>query len=315
MLSRRLRRYIRHGMLTQLAVFEAVVRHASFTRAGEALYMAQPTVSLHIKKLSDALELPLLEIAGRRPCPTAAGREVYAATLDIFRRLAELDARLAMLRSASSGDLRIAVSTTGKYFVPRLLAEFWRNHPDVRISLLVLNRQHLLDRLQADADDLYIFSNPPEGTDMVLHTLCANPMEIYAGADHPLAGRHSLKFADIANEPFLMREPGSGTRLVAETFYAQYGATPNVRMEFGSNEAIKQAIIAGMGISLLSRHTVGAGATKQLVALDVEHLPIRRYWYLAYPEDRQLPAIARAFVAEVMRTGTDSEHACAVHIP
>ncbi len=302
-----MRRYVRHGVLTQLAVFEAVARHSSFTHAGEELHMAQPTVSLHIKKLCDTMALPLFETIGRRLCLTAAGREVHAAAQDIFRRIAELDARLAMLRTASSGDLRIAVSTTGKYFAPRLLADFWRAHPDVHISLLVLNRQHLLSRLQANADDLYIFSNPPEQEAMILHTLLANPMELYASAHHPLARRRHLKFEDIASEPFLMREPGSGTRLVAETYYAQHDARPNVRMELGSNEAIKQAIIAGLGISLLSRHTVGnATRGKGLVALQVEGLPIQRYWYLAYPESNRLSPVAQAFVEQVTgMTGTD----------
>lgn len=299
------RRYLRHGTLTQLAALEAVARHASFTRAAEELHMAQPTVSLHVKKLSELIGLPLLETTDRRPQCTAAGHEVCAATRDIFRALAHLHTRLAMLRSPAAGELHVAISTTAKYFVPHLLSSFWRSHPRVRISLSVMNREQLLGRMTEGLDDLYVLSNPPEGAALSLHTLLANPMELYAGADHPLAGHRRLQFSDVAGEPFLMREQGSGTRLVAEQWFAEQHARPVVRMELGSNEAIKQAVIAGLGVALLSGHTVGAANRRAgLVALHVTGLPIMRYWYLAYPENRPLTPVAQAFVAHSTRSET-----------
>lgn len=302
--DRHLRRYFRHGTLTQLAVFEAVARHNSYTRAAEELHMAQPTVSVQMKKLSDTVGLPLLEMIGRRVHLTEAGRELHAACQDIFDRIADVETRLAGLRSASAGQLRLAVSTTGMHFAPRLLAQFAQQHVGMDISLAVLNRQNLLQRLAANADDFYIFSNPPEDMDVVMHTLLPNPLEIYARADHPLARRKRLRFADIAAEPFLMREAGSGTRMVAEELFAQHRLAPNVHMELGSNEAIKQAILGGLGLSLLSRQTIGPAAQHEgLVALDVQGLPVQRYWYLVYPEGRLLSPAAQAFLDALRRPG------------
>jgi DNA-binding transcriptional LysR family regulator len=168
-----------------------------------------------------------------------------------------------------------------------------------------MNREQLLGRLAEGLDDLYVLSNPPEDTPLALHTLVPNPMEIYAAAGHPLAGRRRLRQTEVADEPFLMREPGSGTRLVAERWFAAQGMRPVVRMEMGSNEAIKQAVVSGLGLALLSRHTVGAADRRDgLVALHVEGLPILRYWYLAYPENRPLSRIAQAFVADATRPET-----------
>ncbi len=249
MKHRNLRRYFKHGTLTQLSVFEAVARLRSFTRAAEELHMAQPTVSVQVKKLSETIGLPLFEIIGRRVHMTEAGRELYAAVQDIFGKIGEVEHRLAGMRSASAGTLRIAVTTTGKYFAPRLLAQFVERYPGIEISLNVLNRQSLLNRLAGNLDDFYIFSNPPEDIDVAMHTLLPNPIEVYARSDHPLASRRGIPFREVAAEPFLMREAGSGTRMVAESMFAQHHMKPRIRMELGSNEAIKQGIVGGLGSS------------------------------------------------------------------
>jgi DNA-binding transcriptional LysR family regulator len=300
MKHRNLRRYFKHGTLTQLSVFEAVARLRSFTRAAEELHMAQPTVSVQIKKLSETIGLPLFEIIGRKVHMTDAGREMYAAVQDIFAKIGEVEQRLASLRSAGAGTLRIAVTTTGKYFAPRLLAQIVERYPGIEISLNVLNRQSLLHRLAANLDDFYIFSNPPEDIDVIMHTLLPNPIEVYARADHPLAERRNIPFRDIAAEPFLMRESGSGTRMVAESMFARHHLKPRIRMELGSNEAIKQGIVGGLGLSILSRHTmVGASGQDGVVALDVEGFPVQRWWYLVYAEGKQLSATGKAFLEHV----------------
>lgn len=302
MKHRHLRRYFKHGTLTQLSVFEAVARLRSFTRAAEELHMAQPTVSVQIKKLSETIGLPLFEIIGRRVHITDAGRELYAACQDIFAKIGEVEHRLAGMRSASAGALRLAVTTTGKYFAPRLLAQFVERHPGIDISLNVLNRQALLHRLAGNLDDFYIFSNPPEDIDVVMHTLLPNPIDVYARSDHPLASRRAISFREIAAEPFLMREPGSGTRMVAESVFERHHLKPRIRMELGSNEAIKQGIVGGLGLSILSRHTmVGAAHQEGVVALDVEGFPVQRWWYLVHTEGKQLSATCRAFLEHVSR--------------
>jgi DNA-binding transcriptional LysR family regulator len=304
MKHRNLRRYFRHGTLSQLSVFEAVARHSSFTRAAEELHMAQPTVSVQVKKLAEAIGLPLFEMVGRRVQMTPAGRELYAACQDIFLSIAAVEERLARLRASDTGSLRIAVSTTAKYFAPRILAKFLERLPDVDVALTVLNREQLLNRLAGNLDDFYVFSNPPEEIPVVMHALLPNPTWIYARADHRLAGQRGLSFADVAGEPFLLRELGAGTRIVAEEVFASYGCRPNVRMELGSNEAIKQAILGGLGLSLLSQHTMGPGTQHDgLVALDVAGFPLRRWWYLVYPEGKQLSPTAQAFLEFVRQPG------------
>lgn len=304
MKHRNLRRYFRHGTLTQLSVFEAVARNSSFTRAAEEMHMAQPTVSVQVKKLAETIGLPLFEMVGKRVQLTAAGRELYAACQDIFVKIGEVEQRLSRLRAPDSGSLRVAVSTTAKYFAPRVLAKFLERLPGIDVSLIVLNRQQLLNRLAGNLDDFYIFSNPPEEIDVVMHTLLANPTFVYARADHPLAGRRGLKFAEVAAEPFLFREPGSGTRSVADQQFEAHRCKPNVRMELGSNEAIKQAILGGLGLSILSQHTMAPGTQHDgLVALDVEGFPLARWWYLVYPEGKRLTPTAQAFLEFVRQPG------------
>jgi DNA-binding transcriptional LysR family regulator len=304
MKHRHLRRYFRHGTLTQLSVFEAVARHASFTRAAEELHFAQPTVSVQMKKLAGAIGLPLFELAGKRVQLTAAGRELHAACADIFLRIAALEERLARLRSGASGSLALAVTTAGGCFAPRLLAKFWRFHPGVEASLAVLNRQQLLRRLAANLDDFYVFSNPPEGAEVVSHPLLPDPVFVYARADHPLAARRRLEFRALASEPFLLREPGSGTRMVAEQVFAEHGARPPIRMELGSNAAIREAIRGGLGLSILSVHAIGPGSERDgVVALDVAGFPLPRWWHLVYLEGRRRSPVAQAFLDQVRQPG------------
>ena len=291
------RRFMRHGMLPQLAVFECAARHGSFTRAAEELHLAQPTVSTQLKKLSDTLGLPLFEQIGKKVHLTPAGRAVLEGCGDLFKTFERIDASLAGLRTLENGQLRLAVSTTGKYFTPRLLAAFVQKHPKIEVSLQIHNRQGLIDRLARNADDLYIFCNPPTEQEVVCQPILANPMVAFARADHPLAGRKRIPFEEFAREPFLMREVGSGTRLIAWEAFDRHGVEPQVRMELSTNEAIKQAILAGLGVSILSRYTMGLDTEhRDLVVLDVEGLPIERHWQFCYPVGKQIPPAARAFM-------------------
>ncbi len=297
-----LRRYIKHGTLTQLAVFEAVARLGSFTRAGEELHIAQPTVSVQVKKLAATIGLALFEQSRRKITLTEAGRELYALCQDIFDRIQQVEGRLAGLRTRSGAKLRIAVSTTGKYFAPRLIGKFWEAHPGVEVSLSVMNRQNLLHRLEADLDDIYVLSDPPEALSAVVHALMPNPLYVYARDDHPLARRRNVSFAEVAREPLLLREPGSGTRLACEEIFATYRVQPQARLELDSNEAIKQSIVAGLGVAILSRHAVGSETRRgHLVQLDVEGFPVMRRWYLVHPETRPLAPGAQLFVEHALR--------------
>lgn len=293
----KIRRFLKHGTLPQLSVFEAVARLGNFTRAGEELYMAQPTVSVHIKKLTETVGLPLFEQVGRKVYLTDAGAILHKACAEIFATLANVEDSYAQMRSLESGRLRVAVSTTGKYFVPRLLAEYVKDHPGVEISMQVQNREALVERLAANADDLYVFANPPSEPEVVTQVILPNPYVAFAKDDHPLAHAKGIDFARFAQEPLLIREPGSGTHMVTLECYEKHGLQPNIRMELGSNEAIKQAILAGLGVSIMSRYTLGLDSdSRGLVVLDVEGLPIEGAWYFAYPVGKQPPPVVRSFM-------------------
>lgn len=306
----KIRRYLRHGMMPQLAVFEAISRLGSFTRAGEELFMAQPTVSMHMKKLTETLGVTLIEQVGKKIIITDAGRELATTCQDIFGRLSAMEDRFTSLRDLDHGRLRIAVSSAGKYFVPRLLGGFCARHPNIDVTMHVDNWQGMLARMQEFADDLYVLSTPPLEIALVSVPILPNPIEVFARSDHALVARRSIPFERLADEPFIMREPGSATRRIMQDLFARHAITPRVRMELASNEAIKQAVLGGLGIALLSRYVVGLDVhNPDLRALDIDGFPLMQQWHIVYPAGKRLPAVATAFVDHV-RANADREVLC-----
>jgi LysR family transcriptional regulator, low CO2-responsive transcriptional regulator len=288
---------MRHSTFRQLEVFEAIARLGSFTRAAEELHLTQPTVSMQIRKLTDTVGLPLFEQIGKRIYLADAGKALQVTCSEIFESLNNFEMMVADMRGLKQGKLRLAVVTTAKYFAPRLLGAFCKEYPGIDVSLKVSNRERLLERLGENQDDLYVLGQPPEGLDVVYEPFLDNPLVVLAPNNHPLAAQRNIPLALLAEEPFIMREPGSGTRIAVERLFRQHGLDLNVRMELGSNEAIKQAIIGGLGISVLSRHTmVLDAATGLLTTLDVEHFPIKRKWYTVYPTGKQPSIVAQAFL-------------------
>lgn len=294
---------LRQATFRQLEVFAAIARLKSFTRAAEELFLTQPTVSMQIKKLTEIVGLPLFEHIGKRVHLTPAGEELDAACRELFERVARLEMQLADMKGLKRGHLRLSVVTTAKYFAPRLLGPFYQKYPGIEVSLEVTNREHMLERLTDNLDDLYIIGQPPQNMDIIAQPFLANPLVVVAPADHPLAGAKRVPLARLAQEPFLTREPGSGTRKAVERLFAEQGLSLNVRMELGSNEAIKQGILGGLGISVISRHTVALHAAGALTILDVQHFPIERHWYVAYPRGKQLSVVARAFLEYLLTAG------------
>lgn len=297
MLQPGIRRYLKHGTLPQLRVFEASARLGSLTRAAEELHIAQPTASVQIKKLSETIGLPLFEQVGRRVFLTEAGQRLYAGCHDVFRALSVLEETLNGMRAMESGHLRLAVCSTGKYFAPRMLGAFIQRYPGVEASLAIHNRKTLIGRLANNEDDLYVFASPFEREDVVTQALLPNPLVVFARDDHRLANARLISFERIAAEPFLMREPGSGTRLIATKLFEQRGLTPRIRLELSDDEAIKEAILAGLGVAIMSRFTLGLEPEpSRLICLDVEGFPLENHWHFAYPVGKQLSATARAFM-------------------
>ena len=288
---------MRHSTLRQLEVFESIARLGSFTRAAEELFLTQPTVSIQIKKLTDDVGLPLFEQIGKKIYLTDAGRELYQTCLDVFEHFAHFETTIADMKGLKAGKLKLAVVTTAKYFAPRLLGIFCRQYPGVDVSLEVTNRERLLERLINNQDDLYILGQPPKEIDTVAQAFLHNPLVVLAPIDHPLANKKKITLKRIAEEPFLSREPGSGTRVATERIFYEQGLKLKIRMELGSNEAIKQAVIAGLGVSVLSRYTLPLDAPMgQLTMLDVQGFPIDRQWYYAYPSGKQISIVTEAFL-------------------
>lgn len=293
---------IRHATLRQLQVFEAIVRLGSFTRAAEELFLTQPTVSMQIKKLADAMGLPLFEHVGRNVRPTEAGLELYESCRRIFENLANLEMKIADLKGVRRGRLRLAVITTAKYFTPEILGDFCRLYPGIEVALKVTNRERIIERMDANEDDLYIMGQTPtDHAGIDAYEFAPNPLVVLAPRGHPLVGKKAIPLARIAEEPIILREPGSGVRDAMLKAFDRAGVRPQVRMELGSNEAIKHAIVGGLGLSVLSLHTLTLEGTDGPVAiLDVEGFPIIRQWYIAHPRGRELSLVARAFLEFVL---------------
>jgi len=287
---------LRHATLNQLRIFLAVARNKSFARAAEELHLSPPTLSLQVKQLSETVGQPLFEQLGKKIYLTAAGTTLAEASEDIEARLQRLAEDLAALQGVERGSLKLAILTTVKYTVPKLLGGFCAAHPGIDVAMVVGNREKLLQRLAGNEDDLYIMGQPPEQMNVISEALADNPLVLVAPPKHPLVGQRGIAPKKLAHEPFILREPGSGTRLTAEKFFASQGVVLRNRLEVGSNEAIKQTVAGGLGLAVLSIHTVAAELTLgELAQLDVQGFPLIRRWHVVYPRGKRLSAAATAF--------------------
>ena len=290
-----------HLTLRQLKVFESVARQLNYTRAAEELHLTQPAVSMQIKQLEGSLGVALLEQLGKRIHLTEAGQEVLVYARGITQQLDELEGVLNRIKGLGGGRLRISVATTANYFVPTLLGSFSRRYPDVTVSLDVTNRETLLRQLAENTVDLVIMGQPPAEADVEAHSFLDNPLVVVAPPDHPLARDKTVPLARLQEETFLVREPGSGTRIAMERFFSERGMRLRTGMEVGSNEAIKQSVQAGLGLGLLSRATIEQElALKRLAVLDVAEFPIMRHWYVVHRRGKRLSAAAEAFKSFVL---------------
>ena len=295
-----------HLTLHQLKVFETAARHQSFTRAAEELFLTQPTVSVQMKQLAQAVGLPLFEKVGKQLFLTEAGQELLQTSYDIFERLERYEMLVADLQGMARGKLRLATVTTTKYFVPRLLGPFCNQYPGVEISLEVTNHQRLEERMAANLDDLYILSQPPEHINLHVQPFLENPLVVLAPASHALAGKQRLSIQCLNDKPFIFREAGSGTRQAVQELFGKHRITVNTRLELSSNEAIKQAVAGGLGLSVLSRHTLHPGEDQELAILDIEYFPIQRHWYVCYATGKKLSVVANTFLEHLLDNSQQS---------
>jgi DNA-binding transcriptional LysR family regulator len=299
--------------LHQLQIFVAVAVHGGVSRAAAALHLSQPTVSMQVKQLAEAFGAALLEQAGRGVRLTPAGEEVLCLARTMLRAAEDADGRLAALQGATRGRLRVAAASTAESFIPRLLGDFQRTYPGVVVELKVVNRAEVVARLADDRDDLYVMTQPPSELPVVATAFAANPLVVVAPSGHPLARRSRIPLAELARHEFVVRETGAGTRLVADAFFAARGVALGARLELGSNEAVKQAVIGGLGLAVIALVALRDELLhhRRVRILDVESLPIPGRWHWVTRADRQASLIARnwiAFVAE-QQAGLEADQA------
>lgn len=297
---------IRRITFRQLQIFCTVTRHLSFVRASEELHLTQPAVSMQIKQLEEALELPLIDRFGKRVRLTEAGRAFHEHASRVLGELHDAEETLNQLKGLRGGTVTVGMVSTAKYFVPQLLARFTSKHPDVELRLLTGNRGTLLGHLHRNEIDLAIMGRPPREMDMVAEAFAQHPYVFIAPAKHRFARVAQIDLFDLRDETILLREPESGTRMLNDEYFQKCLFTPRRMIEMGSNETIKQAVMAGMGVALLSQHTLGLELKHSALAiLDVLGTPVMRTWHVAHMTEKRHSPAAKAMRDFVLTHGGD----------
>ncbi len=283
--------------IRQLQIFVVAASHLSFARTSEQLHLTQAGVSLQIKQLEEMAGFALFERRGRKVALTEAGEVLLRYAQRIQDALKDADAALSALKGLTGGRIRVGVVSTAKYFAPALLARFQARYPGVRVSLSVNNREVIVRELERDEIDVAIMGQPPQRIATEAVAIADHPLVVIAAPQHPLASARRIRLEALAGQMFLVREQGSGTRSSMERFFAERGFEPKIGNEMSSNETIKQAVMAGMGLALISRHTIGLElATRRLAVLDVVGLPLMRRWYVVRRAGRFASPATMAFV-------------------
>jgi DNA-binding transcriptional LysR family regulator len=287
----------------QLETFATVARLQSFTKAAEALHLTQPAVSIQIRQIVETIGLPLFEQTGREIALTAAGEELLSTVRNLDDAWNRFESAIGALKGMKRGKLRVALVTTAKYFLPRMLGAFCQRYPEIDIELEIANREKIVARLRSNQDDLYIMSYPPEDVDIVSNAFLDNEYVVLAPAAHWGVGK-KLVLQDLADEPFLLRENGSGSRHVIDQHLQHSGVRLKVRLSLASNEAIRELVASGMGLSVLSRHALGeAPENEGLALLDVAGFPLTQPWSVVHLRSKVLSLPAQAFLFELLQTG------------
>ncbi|MDB5516863.1 MAG: LysR family transcriptional regulator [Tardiphaga sp.] len=299
-------RFVRELTIRQLRALSTVEKTRSVTAAAKQLHLTQPAVTLQLRNLQELAGLPLIQRTGDGMLLTDAGREVLALGERIEAAIASCETSLEMMAGKTAGRISIGAVSTAKYFVPFAISGFSRLHPKLDITLTIGNRQEISAALRGYDLDFAIMGRPPVDIDMNVHLIGDHPHVIIAPTAHRLARKSRIKLADLAGETFLMREPGSGTRGLMEQLFEQAGVQPNIGMAMSSNETIKQAVIAGLGIAFISAHTVATELDeRRLVTLDVAGLPVVRQWFVLSRKDKVLLPPAQAMLDFLSARGAE----------
>lgn len=293
---------IMHLTIRQLQIFDAVMRRQSFTRAADVLHLTQPAVSMQMRQLEEQIGVPLFDQVGKQIQPTDAGRELHRHAIIIAAKMQDLSAAMEEFSDLRRGELDLVVASTANYFAPKLIAAFCRQHAKVQVRLQVSNQERILDMLTTSNKDLAIMGQPPKDAELVAQAFLDNPLVVIAAPTHPLAAKNRIALKHLERETFITREPGSGTRKAAERHFSRYGVEFHSVMEMSSNEAIKQAVEAGLGLGILSLHTLELElAMRRLAVLNVEYFPIMRQWFVVHRKGKRLSTVAQAFLDFLIR--------------
>jgi len=296
--------------LRQMQIFEAVVRLGGYTRAAEELNLTQPTVSMQINKMCDVLGLELLEQTGRTTKATSIGQQVYTNVQEILEHLAALGELADDLKGVIQGELKVSVITTAAYFMPHYMGKFIEHHPLVTPRLAITNRNDALERLRTNLDDLLIMGKVPDNMPVKAYPFINNEVVVIARPDHPLTGKSNISLQQLVQERFLVREPGSGTRRAVDNLLAEHGLKLTPYMELGNAEAIKQGVMAGLGISVLSRRNLDFElSSDRITILDVQGFPLVRRWYAAHYKGKRLSLVTKTFLEYILNESSESENA------
>lgn len=287
----------------QLRLFLALAETGSVSGAARAVHVTQPTASMQLKDMSDAVGLPLYEVVAKKVYLTDIGQELAKTARAIAQSWDAFEQEADGARGLTRGKLRVAVVSTAQYFMPRLLGSFCARHPAIDVSLEVLNRDGVVQRLRENMDDLYIMSMPPADMDLSDDIFMTNPIVVVGSADDALASRSSVPLDALRSRRFILRERGSGTRMAADQHFRSHRFRPDIRLELGSNEAIKEAVAGGLGIAVLSRHALhGLDGEHGVSVIDVDGFPVLSNWHIVHPGGKKLSPLARAFKAHLLVT-------------
>ena len=280
----------------QLKVFLAVFDHASVSAGAKAMHITQPTASMQLKEISQSVGMPLYEVIAKKIYFTDAGKELARTARQMLQTWHAFEQQMDAAQGLMRGKLKVSVVSTAKYFMPKLIGQFCKKHPSIDIALEILNRDGVVTRMRDNLDDLYIMSQPPQDMALQDEVFLGNPLIPIAALGHPLTKKNHLTLAQLSKQRFILREKGSGTRMMADKFFKKHRFKADIRMELGSNEAIKEAVAAGLGIGIISKHALhGLLKSNGVTQLQVTGFPISSYWHIVHPAKKQLPPIAVAF--------------------
>jgi len=292
----------------QLRLFLALADSGSVSAAAKAMHVTQPTASMQLKEVVQSVGVPLFEFVGKKLYLTDVGKELATTARTVAQTWDAFEQSVDAIKGLSRGKLNIAVVSTAKYFMPRLLGQFCKQHPAIDVSLEILNRDGVVQRLRENLDDLYIMSMPPADLDLRDEVFMANPLVLIAAAPDPLGKSKNLTLQALAGRRFIVREKGSGTRMAVDQYFRKMRFKPDIRLELGSNEAVKESVAGGLGIGVVSRHALhGLQKEHGVRVIEMEGFPLPSAWHIVHPASKKLSPVAVAFKQHLLTQAVRNE--------